>query len=206
MAVAAAFVSGWVVPRSGCGDMDMGIMACGAATSMDPETQMCSAQLGRGVVIEDDEVRCAEAMMPVAPPSPPPMPQRQYLDIQTDTPPFRFAKYAGPFVEYPIDDESATVLSGTNAWSPIVTGSPFVKQGPLSNVPAAQHPDDAACRDVNAHVANGCIFWSEFEEVVDFQLQRKMGMSAQIAASTDLTVPKIMKGFTFDGERVLNII
>ena len=120
---------------------------------------------------------------PAAPPAAPP-PALQA--------PFRFQKYNGPAVSFPLSAAGAATLSTTDAESPVLSTESLV-EFPPDWAPAATHADDA---DPSA-------FWAEFEDVVDVQLLRRANPLRP--ASEFMSLPEIMLGYTMtDGAEAVH--
>lgn len=88
----------------------------------------------------------------------------------------RFSKHNGPDVTFPLDEAGQASLEGSNAVSPILSDDPRVLVPPtFLNAPTT--PGDPG-------------FWDEFETVLDLQVRRNEGASAD----TELELPKIFEG------------
>jgi hypothetical protein len=93
---------------------------------------------------------------------------------------FRFTKHSGGPINFPLTPGQAAKLRTSNAVSPFLETDPRVVIRP-DFLPPPTHPGDEG-------------FWSEFEQVIDFQAARRNGDAA--AKSIDL--PKLFDGYTME--------
>ena len=93
---------------------------------------------------------------------------------------FRFDKYDGPPVTFPLTPDQALKLRNCNAVSPVLPSDPQVHVH-ADFLPKPTHPGDEG-------------FWGEFEEIIDLQVARRAGGQA----SQMLDVPKVFEGYSMD--------
>jgi hypothetical protein len=95
----------------------------------------------------------------------------------------RFAKFAGPAVSFPLQADDAAALRHTDAVSPFLPADPRVLVHPADLVPPT-HPGDPG-------------YWDELEKVVDVQLARRRGGTAEDVLGEG-RVPALFTGYTLE--------